>query len=249
MFNSESPPELTVARWFNAQAPLTLASLKGRVVVLTAFQMLCKGSRSHALPQAERLAAQFNDDQVAVVGLHMVFKDHKQMAPENLEQFLKDEEISIPVAVDKLNGTGAGQPKTMTDYEMQGTPTVLIFDRQGRLRRHYLGQVDDMRLAAEVMALSMEDKNMPREGSVAIERRLAAVLVDPDAPAHDGGCCGGHDHSHDHGHRHDHAHGDGGCCDGHDHAHDHNHGHSHDHDHAHAHAEGCCGTEGCGCKH
>jgi hypothetical protein len=94
---------------------------------------------------------------------------------------------------------------------MQGTPTLLLFDRQGRLRRHYLGHVDDVRLAAEVMALALEDAKAPREVSIAIERRLAAVLVDPDAHHHHDGCCG-----HDHHHGHEHVHGEG-CGGGHAH--------------------------------
>jgi hypothetical protein len=134
----------------------------------------------------------------------------------------------------------------MEAYGMQGTPTVLVFDRQGRLRRHYLGAVDDVRLGAEIMALCIEDKKAPRDASMAIEMKLHAALVDPQQHEHaaDGSCCGGHGHSHDHDHGHDHAHAhdhahdhEGGCCGG-KHAHDHSH---EGHDHAHG--------EGCGCKH
>lgn len=47
-------PELIVDRWFNADQPLTLAALRGRVVFLHAFQMLCPGCVSHGTPQAQR---------------------------------------------------------------------------------------------------------------------------------------------------------------------------------------------------
>ena len=86
-FNPENPPELKIAQWFNTE-PLTLAKLKGRVVALLAFQMQCPGSLRHSLPQAQRLARAFNDDQVAVIGLHTVFENHKDMTPELLEAFL-----------------------------------------------------------------------------------------------------------------------------------------------------------------
>ena len=39
MFNPESPPELSVAQWFNATEPLLLGGLKGKVVMLVAFHM------------------------------------------------------------------------------------------------------------------------------------------------------------------------------------------------------------------
>jgi hypothetical protein len=236
-FNPEKPPEIVASQWFNAAEPLSLKQLKGKVVVLLAFQMLCPGSLRHALPQAGRIARAFTRDEVEVIGLHMVFENHADMSPSQLEPFLKTEHIEIPIAVDAQNGSGL--PQTMEAYGMQGTPTILIYDRQGRLRRHYLGSVDDVRLGAEIMALCIEDKKAPREASIAIEQKLHAALVDPNAHHHHGDGCGcGHDHSHDHAHGHDHDHHhhhdhDGGCCGGHDHAHDHQHAHG----------------EGCGCKH
>jgi hypothetical protein len=239
-FNPESPPELIVSQVFNADDAPTLAKLKGKVVVLVAFQMLCPGSLRHALPQAERLAHAFRSDEVAVLGLHMVFENHKDMTPALLEAFLKSENITFPVLVDKADGEGP--PATMQAYGMQGTPTVLLFDRQGRLRRHYLGQVEDIRLGAEIMALVLEPPKAPREVSIALEQRLAAALVDPHEHHHhhEGECCGGHHH---HGHDHDHGH------DHHHHAHDHHHDHAHDH----SHEGGCCGgggkQGGCGCDH
>jgi hypothetical protein len=245
VFNPENPPELKVAQWFNANEPLTLEKLKGRVAVLLAFQMNCPGSLRHSLPQVQRLARGFNDDQVAVVALHSVFEDHDKMGPAALEAFLKQEHIDVPVGVDQPNGTDL--PLTMDAYGMQGTPTLLLFDRQGRLRRHYLGAVEDIRLGAEIMALALEDAKSPRETSIAIEQRLAAALADPEDHHHhhhhEGGCCGGH-HAHDHAHDHDHDHA-GGCC-GHDHAHD----HTHDHDHRHAAKgeKGGCGDPGCRCR-
>ena len=217
MFDPESPPELVVTRWYNTADPLTLNDLRGRVVVVIAFQMLCPGCVSHALPQAQRLARQFSEEEVAVIGLHSVFEHHEAMTPTALEAFIHEYRWEFPIAVDTPVGTDI--PRTMASYEMRGTPTLLMFDRQGRLRRHYFGQVDDIRLAAEIMALAIEDANAPREASVAIERKLHDTLLDPNAHhGHDhehGEDCGcGHDHGHDHGHHHhhgdDHGHGAGG---------------------------------------
>lgn len=214
MFNPETPPELSVTRWFDSKEPITLAGLKGRVVVLTAFQLLCPGCIEHGLPQARRLRQRFNPEQVAVIGLHTVFEHHNAMTEEVLEAFLKEYRWPFPVGVDTPNGKGL--PKTMAAYEMQGTPTLLLFDREGRLRRHYFGKPDDIMLAAEIMAMAIEDTGAPREQAAGIEKKLAQTLVNPD---------------HDHHHHHDHEHGDDCGC-GHDHAHDHDH-HHHGHDHGH----------------
>ena len=241
MFDPENRPELVTAAWFNADPAPTLKDLKGKVVVLAAFQQHCPGSLKHGLPQAARLAHAFNDDEVAVIALNTPFEQADKQGKAELEAFVSDHGLSFPVALDKANGKGL--PKTMEAFEIQGTPTILIFDRQGRLRRHYLGQVDDLRIGAEVMALTIEARDAPREQSIALERRLAAVLTDSNEHHHHGDGCGcGHDHSHEHGHDHDHHHhhGEGGCCGGHGHSHD----HDHDHEHAHAHGKG-----GCGCGH
>ena len=138
MFNPENPPELAVEAWLNTTKPITLAKLKGRVVVLVAFQMLCPGCVSHALPQAKKLAERFSSDEVAVIGLHSVFEHHEVMTIEALKAFNHEYRWPFPIAVDKPDGK-KGLPVTMEAYEMRGTPTVLLFDRQGRLRRHYLG--------------------------------------------------------------------------------------------------------------
>ena len=208
MFNPESPPELAVSEWFGSKDPVTLAGLKGRVVVLVAFQMLCPGCVEHGLPQAKRIRNRFKESEVAVVGLHTVFEHHAVMGPAALEVFLAEYKWPFPVGVDR--STGDGVPETMAAYQMQGTPTLLLFDRSGRLRRHYFGRPEDMLLAAEIMALVIEDRAAPREQSIAIERKLALALT---APEHSHG-------GHDHDHEHDHVHHDG--C-GHDHSHDHEH--------------------------
>ena len=223
MFNPETPPELAVTRWLNSEKPVTLAGLKGKVVVLIAFQMLCPGCVTEGLPQARKIRQRFSPDQVAVIGLHSVFEHHEVMTEKALEVFQHEYKWPFPIGIDKPDGNGP--PKTFATYQMQGTPSLLIFDRAGRLRRHYFGHPDDIRLAAEIMALTIEDVGGSREQAAAIEHKLAAALVSADHHHHD------HDHDHHH-HHHDHEHGDACGC-GHDHNHDHGH-HHHGHDHGHA---------------
>lgn len=234
MFNPEAPPELQTSRWFNTAKPLTLEQLKGRVVAAFVFQTQCPVSLRHSLPQAEKLTAAFEASQVAVIGLHSAFENQDKQTPADVEALIGKMQLTFPIAIDKPNVKKL--PRTFAAYELQGTPTVLLFDRQGRLRRHYLGQVDDVRLGAEIMAFSLEAANAPREVSIAIERGLALSLSDPHAHEHGDGCGCGHDHGHDHAHghhahdhghhhHHDHHHEHDGCC-GHDHSHDHGHSHS-----------------------
>ncbi len=209
MFNPERPPEITASRWLNSDTKHTLKDYKGKVIVIAIFQIACPGSVKFGLPQAERIRKAFSKDEVAVLGLHMTFEKFDEQTPDKVQAFLKDSGIELPVAYDKPNGEDL--PVTMAAYELQGTPAMLIFDRQGRLRRHYLGAVDDLRIGAEVMGLLIEDKNSPRDMSIAIETKLHAALVDPNAHEHGDGCGCGHDHDHQHHDRgHEHAHGEPG---------------------------------------
>jgi len=111
-------PPWQVERWFNTERALTLESLRGKVVALEAFQMLCPGCVSHGLPQAQRIHASFPPEHVAVVGLHTVFEHHAAMTPVSLEAFLHEYRIAFPVGVDR-SGTDDPIPQTMQAYGMR----------------------------------------------------------------------------------------------------------------------------------
>lgn len=144
-------PELTTSQWFNSTGDITLDSLRGHVVAIEAFQMLCPGCVSHALPQAQRIQAAFPEE-VTVLGLHAVFEHHEAMTPVSLEAFLHEYRITFPIGVDAHRPVG-GMPITMERYQLQGTPSLLLIDRRGRLRVNAFGQVDDMKLGAVLARL------------------------------------------------------------------------------------------------
>lgn len=145
-------PELDVTQWFNTDEPLSLAALRGRVVVLHAFQMLCPGCVRSGLPQAQKIAATFRPEAVAVIGLHTVFEHHEAMTPVALAAFIHEYRLTFPVAVDRP-GDGEPLPRTMAAYGMKGTPSLVLIDRAGRIRRHAFGAEEDMRVGAEIAML------------------------------------------------------------------------------------------------
>lgn len=141
-------PELSVSQWFNTAVPLSLESLRGRIVVLHAFQMLCPGCVAHGLPQAQAVHRQFAGEDVAVVGLHTVFEHHDAMTPVALAAFLHEYRIGFPVGVDARGDEGGELPVTMRAYGMRGTPTLVVVDRSGRIRMHAFGRVEDLAVGA-----------------------------------------------------------------------------------------------------
>lgn len=118
--------------------------------------MLCPGCVSKSLPQAQRVANVFRPEDVAVIGLHTVFEHHAaQGTKAALAAFIHEYRISFPVAIDAPSASG-GLPQTMAAYGMQGTPTLLLFDREGALRQHQFGVEEDLQLGAQIMALVQE---------------------------------------------------------------------------------------------
>ena len=145
---------LDVAGWVNS-APVDLADLRGRVVLIEAFQMLCPGCVSHGLPQAQRVRRAFDKNDVMVLGLHTVFEHHDVMGPDALTAFVSEYKITFPVAIDRPV-PGRSMPATMTAYQLQGTPTTMLVDRAGRLRHSYLGAIDDLSLGVRIGQLLSE---------------------------------------------------------------------------------------------
>lgn len=174
-----APPWL-VEQWFNTPAPPSLEALRGKVIVLEAFQMLCPGCVAHGLPQATRVHETFSPDEVAVIGLHTVFEHHAAMTATSLKAFLHEYRIAFPVGIDRA-GLGSATPQTMQAYQMRGTPTLVLIDAQGMIRYQHFGQVGDLLLGAQITALV-------GEAAGAAEPEAAAVATDVGGACDDGSC-------------------------------------------------------------
>lgn len=170
-------PEWQVSQWFNAPQPLTLSSLRGNIVVVHAFQMLCPGCVARAIPQAQRVHDIFQGAPVKVIGLHTVFEHHAAMTPTSLEAFLHEYRIAYPVGVDQASEDATGVPITMRRYAMQGTPTTILIDAQGRLRRQVFGAHEDLILGAEIATLVSELEHT-KVSSDAVATSVAATNCD-----------------------------------------------------------------------
>jgi hypothetical protein len=140
-------PDWQVNTWLNTPAPLTLGGLRGKVVLVHTFQMLCPGCVVYGLPQAERVRQTFLASELAVVGLHTVFEHHAVMNVDALRAFIHEYRWSFPIGVDEPDGRG-GPSRTMALWGLRGTPSCLVLDRQGRVQFHHFGQIDDLALGA-----------------------------------------------------------------------------------------------------
>lgn len=142
-------PELAVSRWFNTAQPLTLAGLRGRPVLIHAFQMLCPACVAHGTPQAQKAYRMFRETDLQVIGLHTVFEHHAAMTPDALEAFIAEYGLTMPIGVDEAR-SDSRIPATMARFAMQGTPTVILIGRDGQIHYHAFGKEDDMALGARI---------------------------------------------------------------------------------------------------
>ncbi|MGU3652634.1 TlpA disulfide reductase family protein [Mycolicibacterium sp. A43C] len=166
--------DLEVSEWVNSD-PIDIAALRGRVIVIEAFQMLCPGCVSHGIPLAQRIHRAFDRDNVTVIGLHTVFEHHDVMGPDALRVFLAEYRIDFPVAIDSPI-PGHAIPATMQRYGLRGTPSTLILDRRGRLRHKAFGAVDDLVVGVLIGQLLTESTLVPT--SVVDERGAPSCNID-----------------------------------------------------------------------
>lgn len=149
-------PDWDVTGWLNTPAPLTLEGLRGQPVLLHSFQMLCPGCVLHGLPQATAAFERFSPAGLVVIGLHTVFEHHAVMGRVALEAFVHEYRLGFPIAIDRASTDGP-VPATMRRYRLQGTPSVVLIDRQGRIRLSHFGRLDDMLLGGLIGELLSED--------------------------------------------------------------------------------------------
>lgn len=148
-------PEIVASAWLNCRDPLSLPSLRGQVVVLHAFQMLCPGCVMQATPQVAAMAESLGSESLQVIGLHTVFEHHKVMSIEALRVYVREFRLRFPIAVDQPAENG-GVPVTMQKLGLQGTPSLVLIDKRGYLRLSHFGVVSDLQLGVLVGQLLAE---------------------------------------------------------------------------------------------
>lgn len=119
-------PPLAVDEWVRGK-PATLDELKGKVVLLDVFQIICPGCHK-AHPEIVRMQKQYKDKGFEVLGLAVAFELHYAQTPEKIRRYVNEKAYPYPVALDK------GLIETFRRYGARGTPYTALIDRQGRIR-------------------------------------------------------------------------------------------------------------------
>lgn len=121
-----APPWTTSGPWLTTPngEPLTLANMRGHMVVALGFQKVCPGCVQYALPQLARLRRAFLPARIALPGLNMVSEHHGVNTAEALVVFAHEYRFDFPIGIDAPDPQGDRTPVTMAPFAMQGTPTL-----------------------------------------------------------------------------------------------------------------------------
>jgi len=123
----QSAPELDVATWVNGE-PVTLASLRGKVVVV-AFCDSADESSSKLVPALNSLVQKYSRSGVEVVAVHG--SDGNVAA---LKQRVSEDSIEFRVAIDKPASPKTQKGATFKKYRVRTPPSLFVIDADGKIR-------------------------------------------------------------------------------------------------------------------
>lgn len=128
-------------QWIGSK-PLSLAALKGKVVLVDFFATWCRPCIM-AFPYLKQWQEKYEAKGLVIVGLtnYQGRYDGATQKPEEefaklRDDFIPKHSITWPVGVEK-----SGR-QTMLDYEVQGIPHVVLIDRQGKIQYVKVGASD-----------------------------------------------------------------------------------------------------------
>ena len=133
----EKAPELrNSGTWINS-TPLTLKSLKGKVVLLEFWAFDCDPC-IEAMPHIRELYSRYENKGLVTIGIHVPRTDDEKKLPK-LRDAVKRMDIRFPQVSDNAQ-------KIWSDYRCDLWPTVFVIDRNGSIRYSHggVGRYDDL---------------------------------------------------------------------------------------------------------
>jgi cytochrome c biogenesis protein CcdA/thiol-disulfide isomerase/thioredoxin len=124
-------PEFTgIQDWINSK-PLTIAQLKGKVVLVDFWTYTCINC-IRSLPYVEGWYHEYQKDGLVVIGVEAPEFSYEKI-PSNVEAAVKQDGLTYPIAID-------GNLDTWNAYHNEYWPADYLIDRNGNVRREYFGE-------------------------------------------------------------------------------------------------------------
>lgn len=140
-------PEITNEVWVNADEPVTLASQRGKVVLVEFWTFGCINCR-HVIPYVRDWYDKYNGDDFTVISVHYPEFAYEREY-DNVVQATVDLDVRYPVAIDN-------DRVTWSAYHQRYWPTTYLIDKNGRIRYKQIGEGAYAQTEAAIVALMAE---------------------------------------------------------------------------------------------
>lgn len=140
-------PEFTGGTgWLNTDKPLTLAGLKGKIVLIDFWTYGCINC-IHIIPDLKKLEAKYAE-QLVVIGVHSA-KFENEGETENIRKIILRYGIEHPVYNDS-------KFKTWDQYAVRAYPTQVLIDPSGYVSGTYVGEGNFKEIDGDIEAMVSE---------------------------------------------------------------------------------------------
>ncbi len=119
-----------IQQWLNS-SPLTIADLKGSVVLIQFWTFACINCQ-RTLPYITQWHRQYAAQGLKVIGIHTP-EFAFERDPNNIKRALEQHQITYPVPIDN-------EHKTWKAYSNEYWPHLFLADRQGLMRYDHIGE-------------------------------------------------------------------------------------------------------------
>ena len=145
--NPYAAPEITgIQEWINSE-PLTLAGLKGKVVLVDFWTYSCINC-IRTLPYVEKWYETYKDQGLVVIAMHAPEFAFEKI-PENVKNAVAQHKLTYPIGLDN-------DFKTWRAFQNQYWPASYLIDKDGNVRREHFGEGEYMESEAAIRALLAE---------------------------------------------------------------------------------------------
>src|SRR5215471_1436173 len=162
-------PELTGAAWLNTERSLTLADLRGKLVLLD-FWTYCCINCMHILPDLKYLEEKYADQPLVVIGVHSA-KFENEKDTDNIRNAILRYGIQHPVVVDVNH-------KLWNAYAVRGWPTVVLVDPAGYVLGSVTGEGhrDDLDRVIMVALAAYKEAGLLNDQPLPVKLESGAIL-------------------------------------------------------------------------